>query len=223
MILFKLIWMENSFDKIEKFEVLTPENVLLQLKYRYDREIDRHQRPALRKITERDEVPNRRIILKVIDIIYSLNVGYELDLSDGWYKIRACVDSCLAEAISRKKIVINTKLIICNSELINMFTNAYHPLELPLSVRLKIHGNSTRIASYDMKLGFCKSPRSFLIPVDSISSDGGIIGRLKLFITHVYTIIYVESNGEKKGKFFLNVPKYLNISTIFKYLNSNGS
>jgi len=200
MILLKFIWMENSFEKIEKFEVLTPENVLLQLKYRYDREIDRHQRPAIRKITERDEVPNRRIVLKVIDIIYSLNVGYELELSDGWYKMRSCVDSCLAEAISRKKIAINTKLIICNSELVNMFSSAYHPLELPKGIRLKIHGNSTRIASYDMKLGFCKIPYSFLIPVDCISSDGGIIGRLKIFIIHVYTMIYVESNGEKKGE-----------------------
>ncbi|KAL7040544.1 hypothetical protein ACKWTF_000438 [Chironomus riparius] len=198
MILMKFIWMENSFDKIEKFEVLTPENVLLQLKYRYDREIDRHQRPAIRKITERDEVSNRRIVLKVIEVIYNMNVGYELELSDGWYKMRTCVDSCLAEAISRKKIALNTKLLICNSELVNMFSSAYHPLELPQGVRLKIHGNSTRIVSYETKLGFCKIPHSFLISVDSISSDGGVIGRLKLFITHVYTIVYVESNGEKK-------------------------
>lgn len=208
MILMKFIWMENSFDKIDKFEVLTPENVLLQLKYRYDREIDRHQRPAIRKITERDEVSNRRVVLKVIDIIYSLNVGYELELSDGWYKMRTCVDSCLAEAISKKKIAINTKLILCNSELINMFTSAYHPLEVPKGVRLKIHGNSARIVSYETKLGFCKKPQSFLISVDSISSDGGAIGRLKLFITHVYSIVYVESMGERKGKFFIKIYKF---------------
>lgn len=202
MIFMKFLWMENSFEKIDKFEVLSVENVLLQLKYRYDREIDRHQRPALRKITEMDEAVNRRIVLKVINIIYNLDVGYELELSDGWYKIRSCVDSCLAEAISKKKIVANTKLITCNAELINVFSAGNSPLELPPSVRLKIHGNSTRKVSWDTKLGFCKSSNPFLISLDSVSPEGGVIGRLRLFIVHVYSIVYVESNGEKKGKIF---------------------
>lgn len=200
MIVFKLLWMENLFRKFEKYEVFSPENILLQLKYRYDREIDRHQRPALRKITEKDEPPNRRMILRVMEVVYTIENGFELDLSDGWYKIRTCIDSCLAEALSKKKIVVGTKLIVCGAELINVFDTGHSPLELPRGVRLKIHGNSTRLAPWDEKLGFSRNPCSLVFSLNAVSHDGGAIGRLRVFIVHIYSMIYVESNGEKKGK-----------------------
>lgn len=68
MIILKLVYLENSFDTFDKFEVLSPENVLLQLKYRYDREIDGAERPILRKIVEMDDVACKRMVLKVVDI-----------------------------------------------------------------------------------------------------------------------------------------------------------
>ena len=48
--------------------MLTPERVMKELKYRYDREIDRAQRPALRKIFEKDDVPSKRIVLCISSI-----------------------------------------------------------------------------------------------------------------------------------------------------------
>ena len=39
-----------------------------ELKYRYDREIDRAQRPALRRITEKDDVPSRLMVLCISSI-----------------------------------------------------------------------------------------------------------------------------------------------------------
>lgn len=48
--------------------MLTPENVVARLKYRYDREIDRAERPILRKIMEHDDVPQKTMILCVADV-----------------------------------------------------------------------------------------------------------------------------------------------------------
>lgn len=50
-------------------QALTLENIIARLKYRYDREIDRAERPVLRKITERDDVPQKTMILCVVNIM----------------------------------------------------------------------------------------------------------------------------------------------------------
>lgn len=44
---------------------MTPANVMAQLKYRYDREIDRSQRPCLRRILEKDDSASKRMVLCV--------------------------------------------------------------------------------------------------------------------------------------------------------------
>lgn len=48
--------------------MLTPDRVMKDLKYRYDREIDRSQRPAIRKILEKDDVSSKRMILCISTI-----------------------------------------------------------------------------------------------------------------------------------------------------------
>ena len=51
-IVWKLACMETSVPRIFAQQCLTPLNVLNQLKYRYDREIDRCERSALKRIIE---------------------------------------------------------------------------------------------------------------------------------------------------------------------------
>lgn len=58
----------NYCKKELLFRVLTPARVMMELKYRYDREIDRFQRSALRKILEKDDVATKRMVLCVSSI-----------------------------------------------------------------------------------------------------------------------------------------------------------
>nr|CAD7433930.1 unnamed protein product [Timema monikensis] len=70
-IVWKLAATERSFPLIFAHRCLSPNNVMLQLKYRYDREIDRSQRPALRKILEKDDTAAKRLVLCVARVVKS--------------------------------------------------------------------------------------------------------------------------------------------------------
>ena len=120
--------------------------MLLQLRYRYDREIEGHSRSALRKIYEKDDVPSKCLILVVANIKQMDNCNIYLELSDGWYSIGCKVDQ------SFSKCKIGDKLITFGSELIN-HDQACSPLDAPSphpdqQAKLKIHFNSTRRARY---------------------------------------------------------------------------
>lgn len=197
-----LMWLDNNFE--QGGNVFTAERVLLELKYFYDLEIDLSERPAIRMITELDEVPQRRMVLKVHSINFIAKCGYELELSDGRYKIPVVVDSCIANMIDEKKIERHTRLMISHAILMNPSNEGCHPLDAPDAMKLKIYGNSTRVTEIESKLGFCETRAPFHIPLDSVSGSGGVIAELKLYVTHVYPIVYVASNGEKKSK-FLNI------------------
>lgn len=67
-IVWKLAAMEVAFPSQLAGRCLTPECVASQLKYRYDREVDRSERSCLKKIFERDDVASRLMILCVAGI-----------------------------------------------------------------------------------------------------------------------------------------------------------
>lgn len=215
MILLKLVSLENSFEKFNCFELVSPDNVLLQMKYRYDREIDRNHRSAIKNIVELNDVPCRRMVLKVVDVYRLPVIGVGLELSDGWYSIKCLIDATLANAVDRGRIKIGTKLITSCAELIDC--NGCDPLELVGNVRLKIFANSTRRAGWDMKLGFCANPHPIYIPLDSVLATGSTIGKLKVVVTHVYQMIYVDSSGDKKGEQITQVFFYI-LMPIFYFV-----
>lgn len=69
-IVWKLASMERMFPQDYANQYLTPARVLAQLRYRYEREINQAQRPAIRKILERDEFAGRYMVLCVSAIRY---------------------------------------------------------------------------------------------------------------------------------------------------------
>lgn len=66
LILWKLLSYEIRFPNLSV--LCTIQNVLDQLKYRYDKELYNAERPALRKIFEKDDVPSKSMVLCVAGI-----------------------------------------------------------------------------------------------------------------------------------------------------------
>ncbi|EFA00407.2 breast cancer type 2 susceptibility protein homolog [Tribolium castaneum] len=187
-----IVWKLACYENFN-FDCLTVENIMQQLKYRYDREIDRAQRPALRKIYETDDTPQKRMVLCVANI-FNLGLNkFELELTDGWYSIRTLIDTPLCQQIANGKIQIGTKLVIFGAELLNC--DGCHPLEAPDSVRLKIHCNSTRRALWHAKLGYQKCPDPCLLKLASFYPNGGLIGCIKVYIARVYPLKYLEKQN----------------------------
>lgn len=134
-IVVKLAAMDRAFAYRNDGRYLTPENVMLQLKYRYDREIDKAERPAIRRIAEMDDLAAKRMVLFVSAIHNENDTPRALQLCDGWYSIRTTsLDPTLVKAVQNKKIEIGTKLIIQGAELLGC-TEGAHPLEVKNMLR----------------------------------------------------------------------------------------
>ncbi|CAK9796960.1 Breast cancer type 2 susceptibility protein homolog [Anthophora quadrimaculata] len=210
-----IVWKLASMNRIKLGSlilprVLTPARVMMELKYRYDREIDRSQRSALKKILEKDDVPSKRMVLCVASVTEYDDSAFvnkspnqlktaskRLILTDGWYSVQASIDQAMMKNIMSGKIKEGTKLLTCGSELLNS-DQGYPPLEVPENVSLKIHTNSTRRARWDLKLGYIVPSGPICIKLRTICSNGGLIGKIKVTIARVYPMLYHEktSTGE---------------------------
>ncbi|KAJ8919869.1 hypothetical protein NQ315_006398 [Exocentrus adspersus] len=189
-IVWKLTSYENMFPA--HFQgCLSIENIVQQLKYRYDREIDRAERSALRRIYEKDDASQKRLVLFVSDIkTLQTPKKYELELSDGWYSVRTIIDDPLCQQITNGKIKIGTKLITSGAELLNC--DGCYPLESTDLVCLKISYNSTRRAVWYAKLGFQRCPHPFPIQLQGIHPNGGAVRAVKICIVRVYPLRYIQ-------------------------------
>ncbi|KAM6179023.1 breast cancer type 2 susceptibility protein [Rhynchocyon petersi] len=201
-IIWKLAAMEFSFPQEFANRCLSPERVLLQLKYRYDVEIDGSRRSAIKKVVERDDTAARTLVLCVSDIMSPSTdttetpsreprTGAVVELTDGWYAIRAQLDPPLATLLKTGRLVVGQKIITHGAELVGS-QEACAPLEAPESLLLKISANSTRPACWYARLGFCPDPRPFSLPLSSLFSDGGAVGCVDVVIQRVYPVQWME-------------------------------
>ncbi|CAH1778041.1 unnamed protein product [Owenia fusiformis] len=211
-IVWKLAALEVAFPQQFGGRTLTPDNVMLQLKYRYDREIDRAERSALKKIYERDDVPSKTMVLCVaaIDVSTGQSGGGEaesaeksdmkmtkvqLELTDGWYSIRTIIDGPLQQFINQGRLFVGQKLCICGADLVGS-NDACPPLEAPGNLALKIHANSTRPARWDAKLGYYRNPQPFPVAISSLYGDGGLVSCVDVVVIRVYPLQFMEKHKE---------------------------
>ncbi|XP_035682318.1 uncharacterized protein LOC118419819 isoform X2 [Branchiostoma floridae] len=199
-IVWKLAAMETAFPVQFGGRCLTPDQVLMQLKYRYDREVDLSQRSALKKILERDDTPSKTLVLCVARVIpptsgQDCTSGQDskkvpqketiVELTDGWYGIRAALDPPLARLVESKRIYVGQKLCVSGAELVGS-QDACSPLEAPANLVLKLSANATRRARWDAKLGFHSNPQPFPIRLGSLCPDGGMVGCVDVTVLRSY-------------------------------------
>jgi len=91
---------------------------------RFDKEVNQCQRSALKKITEKDDVVTREMVLCVWDI----KSGPTLFLTDGWYGIPAQVDKHLAALVQASKIFVGQKLRVFGAE-VSLFFSKWFQVE----------------------------------------------------------------------------------------------
>ncbi|XP_056139764.1 breast cancer type 2 susceptibility protein homolog [Lampris incognitus] len=210
-IVWKQASMERCFPATLGGLCLTPEQILLQLKYRYDVEVDHSRRPALRKIMERDDTAAKTIVLcvcgvvswgqdpttqtpRAVDTKVESPVGIIM-LTDGWYSIKAQLDVPLTAMLHKGRLAIGGKFIIHGAELVGS-QDACSPLEAPEALMLKICANSTRPARWNTKLGFHRDPRPFLLPVSSLYDTGGPVGCVDIVVLRSYPIQWMEKKPD---------------------------
>ncbi|XP_071950971.1 uncharacterized protein [Antedon mediterranea] len=209
-IVWKLASLERSYPSHFGGRLLTPESVLLRLKYRYDREIDETQRSAIKMITERDDTPSKTMVLCVASVFdHSTDhttspstspnkakaTQTSILLTDGWYSIPANIDPALQRFVKTGKLTVGQKIIIHSAELTGS-QEACPPLEAPPTLKLKISANSTRRARYDTKLGFQRNPQPFTVLLSSLYGEGGMVGCLDVVVARAYPIMYMERLAE---------------------------
>lgn len=116
-------------------------------------EVDKSKRSAIKKIMERDDAAGKTLVLCISKII-SLNTVVSpsssnksmdskkaaalIEVTDGWYGIRALLDPPLKAFLDRRRLTVGQKIIVHGAELVGP-QNGCTPLEAPDSLMLKVN------------------------------------------------------------------------------------
>ncbi|VDN09150.1 unnamed protein product [Dibothriocephalus latus] len=200
--------------------------LLLELKYRYDRELEAVERSALRKILETDDTPAKRMVLCVSHLQPLQNAMYRGRLTDGWYHMDWLPDKVLAQLISRGKIRVGTKLVCAGAEAVQRPVGFDPPEGATAEVDkdadshlfgpssglvLRLGANSTRIAHPTARLGYASSSGHMTslcpIPLSSLYADGGPVSSILVLVQRRFQLQFMEtrsedSDGERKQRIF---------------------
>ncbi|TFL03720.1 hypothetical protein BDV98DRAFT_503657 [Pterulicium gracile] len=187
------------------------EEVLRQLLYRYEREINQGARPPLRAIAGQDKSPLSPMVLCISDITWSEKTDEDgvklapqphLEVTDGWYRLRLAIDATLARATHKGLLRPGRKIGVMSANIISKRNEPSEILDAYGSLELQIHGNSCHLAPWHAKLGF--QARPWVTTLHKLSPDGGKISLMDLTVVKVHPIAFLESvldeQGEKKTK-----------------------
>ncbi|KAF5313184.1 hypothetical protein D9619_002620 [Psilocybe cf. subviscida] len=179
------------------------DEVLRQLLYRYERELHGGARPPLRRIVNQDTPAACPLVLCVSGVFWSppgvtedgmpVEPHPELEVTDGWYRLRARVDLPLARAVRRGVVRVGRKLGVAGARLETEKKDPMEILEAYSSNKLAFTGNSSHLMPWHAKLGWMQGP--CISTLHSLSSDGGLVTAMDL----VYPVAYIEFIEEEDG------------------------
>ncbi|EIM83586.1 uncharacterized protein STEHIDRAFT_62664, partial [Stereum hirsutum FP-91666 SS1] len=183
------------------------DEVMRQLRYRYEKELNGGSRPALRLITTQDSPASSPMVLCISNIFWSesgvtsdglaIAACPELEMTDGWYKLRATVDPPLARAIERGAIRVGRKIAVAGAKLSTGKSEPCEVLDAYETVQLSLSGNSAHIAPWHAKLGFTNG--LCVSTLHSLTPDGGPVQMLDLIVTKAYPIAFLEFIEDENG------------------------
>ncbi|KLO09271.1 hypothetical protein SCHPADRAFT_574338 [Schizopora paradoxa] len=226
MILWKLagmVCLDPTSESVPSKRRWCWEEVIRQLEHRYDRELAGGQRPALRLIAAQDAPAAAPMVLCVSKIVWPDQVTSvqpsrppskkgkgkvvvadplpQLEVTDGWYRLRAQVDETLARACKKGTIRVGRKIAVVGAKLDSQKKDAAEILDAYDSVTLVLTGNSTHLAQWHAKLGFQMSqPYPFIATLHKLSADGGNVSVLDLVIEKVHPIAFLEMVPTEEGE-----------------------
>ncbi|GMJ03265.1 BRCA2-like B [Hibiscus trionum] len=205
-IVWKLACYERCYPSKCAGKFLTIPNVLEELKYRYEREVNHGQRSAIKKILEGDASPSTMLVLCVSKIqsssepkmetnLVTINGAHnsgnaKVELTDGWYSMNGVFDVLLSKKLAAGKLFVGQKLRIWGAGLCG-WVGPVSPLEASSEINLALNMNGTFRAHWADRLGFCKgfgTPMAFRC----IKSDGGPVPLTSVGVTRIYPVLYRE-------------------------------
>lgn len=179
------------------------DRMLSQLRYRYEREVHRHEHSVVKRIQEHTASAARPMVLCVHQVLRfedpesaADGATVMLELSDGWYRIRAELDAPLRRAVAARRIRRGHKLGIAGARL-NSLDDGTPVLDALNTSDLRLSANSTALARWDARMGFQRTP--FVSSLRRVMSDGGSIAAMDICLDRIYPIGFVEGRPDARG------------------------
>ncbi|KAI3474242.1 hypothetical protein Pfo_029030 [Paulownia fortunei] len=210
-----IVWKLASYERCypAKFagKLLTVSNVLEELRYRYERELNHGHRSSIKKILDGDAPPSSMMVLCISSVgenhdpkFGNQSVSLEedgndraskIELTDGWYSVKALLDELLSHKLASGKLFLGQKLRIWGAKLCG-WLGPVSPFEASQTTSLLLHINGTYRCHWAERLGFCKRagvPLAFRC----IKGTGGAVPSTLVGVTRIYPVLYRErlSNG----------------------------
>ena len=203
----KLLLYEMLFPAIFSSRVYTAEAIYAELHHRYRREYVSKAFSCLYKLFMNEASCASRMVLCIAKVCDDSTV----ELTDGWYGVRAKLDHDLSDKVLCGKMHVGQKLSICLSQWHSPH-GPCHPLDGHEEVTLSLHANGVFPESKFAKLGFGSKSSDFLslIRLSDIKADGGLVPSTFFLVEKVYPLIYMDKNAQDGTKKQRSAEKHQN-------------